>query len=212
MTPRPVVALGVAGVGTIWGIGFFIVLRRRFVDPAGYRESEFVVARQARAANHDSGSTDPQGWPTSATALGPEVATDEPDPIRATNGPGAHWGGAHETGVKFQDPPAPGVVRRLVSSRLVPLRAAPGELGGVVAGRLDVGDEVEVVRHEGPYSLVRTPSGAEGWVLALAITSLVPAGAPSAAPTAIDPPSDDERPATTKASEGRRWRSGRRRS
>jgi hypothetical protein len=62
-------------------------------------------------------------------------------------------------------------------SRLVPLRSQPDELGGRLIERLDVGDEVDVLRQDGTYCFVRTPSGAEGWLPGLAVAL---AGAPAA--------------------------------
>ena len=39
--PRPMVALGIASVATIWGLGFFVVLSRRFLEPfAGRGETD----------------------------------------------------------------------------------------------------------------------------------------------------------------------------
>jgi hypothetical protein len=68
-------------------------------------------------------------------------------------------------------PPARGLDRCRVSSRLVPLRSEPDVVDGLLLGRLDIGDEVDVLRQEGTHCYVRTPSGAEGWVPGLALAA-----------------------------------------
>jgi hypothetical protein len=54
--------------------------------------------------------------------------------------------------------------RRQVVYRLVRMGTEPDEFAGEEVGRLDRGDEVEVLREEAGYCLVRTPLGAVGWV------------------------------------------------
>jgi hypothetical protein len=80
---------------------------------------------------------------------------------------------AREIRVGYASPPVPitfhakdttGLERRIVRYRLVRLSSIPDEIMGDEVGRLDSGDEVDVVRSAGEYVLVRTPHGAEGWV------------------------------------------------
>ncbi len=66
--------------------------------------------------------------------------------------------------VGFGDSPVEGVERRRVGYRLVRVASIPDELAGDEVARLDRGDEVELIRSAGAYWLVRTPSGAEGWI------------------------------------------------
>jgi hypothetical protein len=54
--------------------------------------------------------------------------------------------------------------RRVVRYRLVRVSSVPDELAGEEVGRLDRGDEVEILREESGYFLVRAPDGTEGWI------------------------------------------------
>jgi hypothetical protein len=54
--------------------------------------------------------------------------------------------------------------RRVVRYRLVRVSSVPDELAGEEVGRLDRGDEVQVLREESGYFLVRAPDGTEGWI------------------------------------------------
>ena len=64
----------------------------------------------------------------------------------------------------FETPPAPGVERALVRGRLVRLSAEPDDFGSVEFGRLDRGDEVEIVDSFESYLYVRVPDGTQGWI------------------------------------------------
>jgi hypothetical protein len=64
----------------------------------------------------------------------------------------------------FRDEAAPGVERRRIRYRLVRLSDAPDEVRSAELGRLDQGDEVELLRDQGTFWLVRAPDGTEGWV------------------------------------------------
>ncbi len=66
--------------------------------------------------------------------------------------------------IVFRDLVGPGVVRRQVAYRLVRMGTEPDEFSGEEVGRLDRGDEVEILREEQGYCLVRTPLEAVGWV------------------------------------------------
>ncbi len=66
--------------------------------------------------------------------------------------------------ILFQAPAPAEADRRLVAYRLVRLGSEPDEFAGEEVGRLDRGDEVEVLREETGYCLVRTPLDAVGWV------------------------------------------------
>jgi SH3-like domain-containing protein len=70
---------------------------------------------------------------------------------------------AHEA-ARFGAAPKSGVERRTIGYRLVRVSDAPDDIRSKEVGRVDRGDEVEVVgEHEG-FLRVRTPSGLEGWV------------------------------------------------
>lgn len=69
----------------------------------------------------------------------------------------------------FDRPPAPGVERRTVGYRLVRVGDGPDEIRSREVGRLERGDEVEIVQLEGRAAFVRTPDGLEGWIDSIAI-------------------------------------------
>jgi hypothetical protein len=66
--------------------------------------------------------------------------------------------------IVFAAPPAKGAVRSTVAYRLVRVSDAPNDHTSVEIGRLDRGDEVEIVGDSEGYLKVRTPTGLEGWV------------------------------------------------
>jgi hypothetical protein len=55
---------------------------------------------------------------------------------------------------------------------------APDDVRSEEIGRLDRGDEVELLRTEAGFALVRTPDGLEGWVTEIAV---LPADEPAEA-------------------------------
>jgi hypothetical protein len=55
---------------------------------------------------------------------------------------------------------------RLVAYRLVLVADRPDDVDATELGRLDRGDEVEVLREVDGYAQVRAPDGLEGWVIA----------------------------------------------
>jgi hypothetical protein len=70
---------------------------------------------------------------------------------------------------RFESRPRPGVDRRTIGYRLVRLSDGPDDLRSLEIGRLDRGDEVEIIGDIGGFLQVRTPSGLEGWVPRIAI-------------------------------------------
>jgi hypothetical protein len=65
---------------------------------------------------------------------------------------------------RFPEPPRPGASRYTIRYRWVRVSDGPDEPSSNEIGRLDRGDEVEVIgEHEGALR-IRTPSGLEGWV------------------------------------------------
>jgi hypothetical protein len=70
---------------------------------------------------------------------------------------------AHQPAV-FAAKPRSGTERRTIAYRLVRLSAGPDDLRSAEVGRLDRGDEVEVIGEHDGFLHVRTPTGLEGWV------------------------------------------------
>ena len=64
----------------------------------------------------------------------------------------------------FGKPPARGVERATVRSRLVRLNSEADDIRSIELGRLDRGDEVEIVDSFEGFLYVRRPDGATGWI------------------------------------------------
>lgn len=165
--PRPVLVLVVSSVGTLVGLGIFMLLSARLLGPSaaeGFGRVALAGARYRLAGARSRPSADSDAPAVAVTAESATVAppADVVGPV---------WGGSiRSEGLRFTVPPSPGTDRCRIVSRLVPLRSEPDEFCRTYVGRLDIGDEVDVVRQEGPFCLVRTPSGAEGWVPGLTLT------------------------------------------
>jgi hypothetical protein len=70
---------------------------------------------------------------------------------------------------RFESPARKGIDRRTIGYRLVRLSDAPDDLRSSEVGRLDRGDEVEIIGDFAGFLQVRPPSGLEGWVPRIAI-------------------------------------------
>jgi len=162
--PRPLLSLLVATIGTVGGLGLFLVLGGWFLDPlafGGLSLATIVAGRTRRRRNEPTPAAVPPPPAIVASAPVPEVAPLDPS-----------WSGlVRRESIRFEKPARRGVERCRVASRLVPLHAEPDPLSPVLA-RLDSGDEVDVIRQEGSECFVRTPAGLEGWLPGLALTSL----------------------------------------
>jgi hypothetical protein len=70
----------------------------------------------------------------------------------------------HHQPARFDSSPRAGADRRTIGYRLVRVSDGPDDVRSSEIGRVDRGDEVEVIgEHEG-FLKVRTPGGLEGWV------------------------------------------------
>ncbi|MET1232872.1 MAG: hypothetical protein ABWY52_08495 [Candidatus Limnocylindrales bacterium] len=70
--------------------------------------------------------------------------------------------------------------RRRIRYRMVRLADSPDEILGQEIGRLDEGDEVELLERSGLYWKVRTPPGQIGWVHKMTLGDAVPNTQPAA--------------------------------
>jgi len=158
--PQPMLALAVSSAGTLAGLGLFVLLSARLIggSPGGGLRLALVAGRRTRRNDQPVESVQAP-TPTSDVMAGP---ADTVDPA---------WSGSiRRAPILFIARPSPGIDRCRIVSRLVPLRSEPDELSRLYSARLDVGDEVDVLRQDGPFCFVRTPSGAEGWVPGLTLT------------------------------------------
>jgi hypothetical protein len=115
------------------------------------------------------------------------------DPLPGGDGDGAADAGAPSpfgwmTGparppARFTTRPARGVERRAIGYRQVRISAGPDDIRTAELGRLDRGDEIELIGEEAGYLQIRTPDGIEGWV-----PRVVFLGAPKLEQTAAEEP------------------------
>ena len=136
--------VSLAGVGVLW----FILGRGTARRGAGWATSELAVA-----------------------VAGPAPATVLPAPLLSNVDRHAQRLGRGQTRavLRFDHPPGKGVDRRVVGYRLVRISDGPDDLHTAEVGRLDRGDEVELLEATDGFARIRTPEGLEGWVPALTV-------------------------------------------
>lgn len=78
--------------------------------------------------------------------------------------------------LRFAAPASTGVERVAVHYRFVRVADAPDDVRSVELGRLDRGDEVDVLDRRTGFALVRAPDGLEGWVPRMTLGQLDFAG------------------------------------
>jgi SH3 domain-containing protein len=66
--------------------------------------------------------------------------------------------------LKFPGPPASGVERVVVQYRFVRVADSPDNIRSMELGRLDRGDEVDVLERRSGFAHVQAPDGLDGWV------------------------------------------------
>jgi hypothetical protein len=166
-------ALAVSSAGTLAGLLLFVLLSARLIGGSPGGGLRFAPVAGRRTRRHDQ----------------PVESLPEPTPTSALKAPPADtvWSGLIlRAPILFITPPSPGIDRCRIVSRLVPLRSEPDEFSWADPERLDVGDEVDVLRQDGPFCFVRTASGSEGWVPGLTLT-----GASNGAGDPETPPGSD---------------------
>lgn len=71
----------------------------------------------------------------------------------------------------FDKPPAKGIERATIGYRRVRISSKPDAVRSVERGRLERGDEVEILDSYEGYLEIRTPDGITGWILRHTIIS-----------------------------------------
>src|SRR5439155_24300722 len=94
-------------------------------------------------------------------------------------------GGLARPALGFETAPAKGVGRPAIGYHQGPVSAGPDDGRTAELGRVDRGDEIELIGEDAGYVQVPTPTGLEGWVPRVVIL-----GAPriAGAPVAPDKP------------------------
>ena len=75
--------------------------------------------------------------------------------------------------IRFADAPHKEADRRVVGYRLVRVGDSPDDLRSAELGRLDRGDEVEVLDTAGDWAHVRSADGLDGWVPSITILTKI---------------------------------------
>jgi hypothetical protein len=154
---------------TILGLAVFAWVFRR---PQREHDSPLAAALSVVAAGQVRFGRDVVESPT--TPSDESGTGDEPDTALAVAEPTA-LSGNRPSGWQTRPPllfalPADrGVVRRLITHRLVRLSDAPDDLRSGEIMRLDRGDEVEILGQDGNFLRVRTPTGEVGWIPTISI-------------------------------------------
>jgi hypothetical protein len=121
---------------------FLILVRRPLRD----EEGQLQLATAGSTAGH---STTPVAGPKDALA-----STSQLGPTRPSD---------HVPRL-FEKPPAKDIERLTIRSRRVRLNGEPDDLRSAELGRLDLGDEIELLDSFEGYVQVRTPDGTIGWI------------------------------------------------
>jgi hypothetical protein len=153
--PLPAVAWSISTLGGM--LVFAVILGRRNLTGS--------AMRVAGIGSPLGGVTRVPEGGHGTTALGPDGVPIPPD--SATGGVAHNLGptrSATRPAERFDRPPARGVERRIVSYQGVGVGDGLDGVRSVELGRLERGDEVEVLEWREGTVLVRTPGGLEGWV------------------------------------------------
>jgi hypothetical protein len=133
-------------VTTVGGVLLFLFLVRRPRTEDDTWSAGLVLAAEPRTA-----------VPARGSAAGPRPADTRTAAAAMTSGPP----GAPRM---FATPPAKDVERVKVGYRRVRISSKPDAVRSVELGRLERGDEVEIIESYEGFLWVRTPDGITGWI------------------------------------------------
>jgi hypothetical protein len=145
------------------GVGLFAtVLRRTAVLEGNGSLSIFAVDRRRR--RQIAGATAVLAAGERAAIQDGDRETD-PETSVLLDGPAIEWGAlSGRPALRFDAAAARNVERRTVGYRQVRISAGPDDVRTAEVGRIDRGDEIEVIGEDASYFRIRTPDGIEGWV------------------------------------------------
>jgi len=133
-------------VTTVGGVWFFLFLVRRRQGDDDWSSGDLVLAVEPNSP-----------VPARAAATAPPLAVDLTQ--QATSGPAAP-----RTPQVFATPPASDVERVKIGYRRVRVSSKPDAVRSVELGRLERGDEVEILESYEGFLRVQTPDGITGWI------------------------------------------------
>jgi hypothetical protein len=152
---------------TAGSVLFAFALARRTGQDDDVPSLPFALAAAGATAGVAEGGAAP-------SAGAPDAVEDIPDPealIPRWRRPSlqaarqSHWAEDGGTRVPQQFPSGePAGDRRIVAYRLVMVSDRPADRDAVELGRIDRGDEVELLALDSGFALVRAPDGLKGWV------------------------------------------------
>ncbi len=177
----PLVLLGMVA-GGIWAV-FLVLGRRRRDDEEGPAPTDGRPApptpAPALAMAGPAPAAPAPSWPSAggpvvaaaATAAALDIPFGEAEmprwrrpSVQAARKASSRGPEMPHVPVAFREEASAGVVRARVGYRLVRVTSIPDELLGDEVGRLDRGDQVEILESSGVYRRVRAADGTEGWI------------------------------------------------
>jgi len=156
------------------------------VDPAAPSYADSGVAGTDAVAVPEASAEAPAGAELAEPA---EAEPAESEPADESGIP--RWRRASLIAARHADPSQPsaivhltfgdgdtaaieGILTTRIRYRLVELLEEPDETRAAIVGRLDEGDEVQIIETRGLYRRVRSPDGREGWVHRMTLEVPIP--------------------------------------
>jgi hypothetical protein len=144
---------------------FATIVRRAAVLDGNGSLSIFAVDRRRRRATGGATATPEPGGAAVATGAGDRELGPDDEVSSLFDGPAIAWGALSDRpALRFDGPAGRDVERRTVGYRQVRISAGPDDVRTAEVGRIDRGDEIEVIGEDASYFRIRTPLGIEGWV------------------------------------------------
>ncbi|HSL34867.1 MAG TPA: hypothetical protein VK871_14540, partial [Candidatus Limnocylindrales bacterium] len=157
---------------------FALFLRRPVRDEEAGLSAAAAIAAGSQTGTGSRAPVAIAEWPAPSrggvadgdvTAVVPDAEASLPRWLRPSlraerrAGMGSSVPATHEP-ARFDAPPKPGAERRTIAYRVVRVSDQPDEIRSREVGRVDRGDEVEIIGEAEGFLRIVTPWGLEGWV------------------------------------------------
>jgi hypothetical protein len=143
---------------SVLGVVLFAILLRRSLVLEGTGSLAIFAMDRRRRRLAELGIATTTGTPLAPAAAATLVVAPDTEPFS----PWAARPGREAR--RFDKPPGRGVERRTIGYRQVRISAGPDDVRTPEVGRVDRGDEIEVIGEDASFFFIRTPDGVEGWV------------------------------------------------
>jgi hypothetical protein len=151
-----------ATTSTLGVVLFAMMLRRTAILEGNGSLSIFAVDRRRRRQTGGATTILEPGEGGGIAGGAPDLPTG---PDGFLDAPAVAWGAlTGRPALRFETPAGRNVERRRVGYRQVRISAGPDDVRTAELGRIDRGDEIEVIGEDASYFRIRTPDGIEGWV------------------------------------------------